>query len=99
MGATIEVTLRPLILPLVGVQAIEVLVDNEVAAEIGFGQATTFEVAPGHHQIALRLQSVISRTSNSLPVDLGESQRALFIGNYSRTIWVRTSGVMRSNFL
>ena len=84
MAATIEVTIRPLILPLVGVQAIEVLVDNEPSAEIGFGETTTFEVVPGHHHVALRLRSVISRTSNSLPVDLGEGQRAQFIGKYSR---------------
>ena len=84
MAATIDVTIRPLILPLFGVQAIEVLVDNEKAAEVDFGQTTTVEITPGRHQIALRLRGVISRTSNSLPVELGEGQRATFVGKYSR---------------
>ena len=86
MTATISVSIGRLILPLFGVQGIEVLVNGQPAAEGTFGETVTVDVPPGAYQVALRLRSVVSRTSNTVATELGEGQQVNLVGKYSR-LW------------
>ena len=84
MSATIDITVKRLFLPLVGVQGIDVLINGEAALQTDFGQTFTLELEPGVYDIAVRLRGVLNRTSNTIQVNVNEEEPTRLIAAYNR---------------
>jgi hypothetical protein len=84
VAAQLSVHIAPLKLPLIGMGGIDVLVDGQFAAITDFGQTATVDLAPGVHNVAVRLRGVIYRTSNSVTVHAADGQCTAATAKYNR---------------
>lgn len=86
MSANIEVILKPLKLPIVGMGRIDIVCDNIVVSSGELGETVQVELPAGPHKIHLLLHGVFKRQSRSVNIDLEENTTTKFIAKYSR-LW------------
>lgn len=84
MTSSIDITVKPLFLPLMGVEGIDVLLNGQKVGETDFGETFTLKVQPGRYQIALRLHGVLKRTSNTVLAEMDEGQHIRLVAAYNR---------------
>ena len=84
MKSSIDITVKTLILPLFGVEGIDVLINGQTACETDLGQTFTLKVESCQYQIDVRLRGGLNRTSNAVPVDVSEGQHIRLVAAYNR---------------
>ena len=84
MSATIEVTLKKLKMPILGMGKIDIVVDGTHVLSLSLGESASAEVSAGKHVVQAILHGVVTRKSKELEVSIEEASIAKVRGEYSR---------------
>ena len=86
MSAKIEVTLKKLRMPIIGMGKINVLVDGANVFSLSLGESASADISAGKHVVQTILNGVVKRKSKKLEIFTEENSTAKIVGKYSR-IW------------
>lgn len=84
MTAKIELDLQRLRGPLTGMRGVELLVNDEAAGPVAFGQTVTVDVDPGRYVVQTQIHGILKRKSKKLKVEISKYSTAKLAGKYSR---------------